>query len=57
MSDGEVRRFRPGSLVLVEDVAGRGHITRRVGPPRRETLMVTIAPISHVEGKTGADAT
>jgi hypothetical protein len=27
-SDGEVRRFAAGTVVLVEDVTGRGHITR-----------------------------
>jgi hypothetical protein len=27
-SDGEIRHFPPGAVVLVEDVTGRGHITR-----------------------------
>jgi hypothetical protein len=27
-SDGDVRRFGPGEIVLVEDTTGRGHITR-----------------------------
>ena len=27
-SDGEVRRAPPGTIVLVEDTTGRGHITR-----------------------------
>jgi hypothetical protein len=27
-SDGEIRRQAPGSVVLVEDTEGRGHITR-----------------------------
>ena len=27
-SDGEIRRQAPGSVVLVEDTRGRGHITR-----------------------------
>jgi hypothetical protein len=26
-SDGEMRRFQPGEVVLVEDLTGRGHIT------------------------------
>ena len=30
-SDGEVRRFGPGSALFVEDTAGKGHITRIVG--------------------------
>ncbi len=29
--DGERRRFRPGSIVLLEDVSGKGHVTRVVG--------------------------
>jgi mannose-6-phosphate isomerase-like protein (cupin superfamily) len=29
--DGETRRFGPGSVVLVEDVTGRGHCSRVVG--------------------------
>jgi hypothetical protein len=31
VSDGEVRRFRAGSVVLCEDTGGRGHTTRIVG--------------------------
>jgi hypothetical protein len=27
-SDGDVRRFRPGSVLLVEDTTGRGHTSR-----------------------------
>src|SRR6478609_5004501 len=38
VSDGEVRRFGPGSVVLVEDLGGRGHRTRSVGKEPRETL-------------------
>ena len=30
-SDGEVRRFGPGSALFVEDTAGKGHTTRIVG--------------------------
>ena len=28
VSDGEVRRFGPGSVLLAEDIDGRGHKTR-----------------------------
>src|SRR5690242_7092538 len=28
VSDGEVRRFGPGSVVLVDDLSGKGHTTR-----------------------------
>ena len=30
-SDGEMRRFEPGSLLLLEDTTGKGHTTRIVG--------------------------
>ncbi len=30
-SDGEVRRFGPGSATLVEDTTGKGHRSRAVG--------------------------
>ncbi len=30
-SDGETRRFTPGSIVLVEDTTGRGHASRSIG--------------------------
>lgn len=42
VSDGEVRRFGPGSVVLVDDLTGKGHTTRRVGETPRETLMITL---------------
>jgi hypothetical protein len=32
-TDGEVRRFGPGSLVLLEDTQGRGHVTRVIEAP------------------------
>jgi hypothetical protein len=44
VSDGEVRRFGPGSVTLVEDLTGKGHITRRVADVPRETLLVTLVP-------------
>ena len=31
VSDGEVRRFGPGSIVLLEDTSGKGHNSRFVG--------------------------
>jgi len=34
VSDGEVRRFGPGSLCLVEDTDGKGHVSRVVGSDR-----------------------
>lgn len=31
VSDGEVRHLGPGSIVLVEDATGKGHVSRVVG--------------------------
>lgn len=42
VSDGEVRRFGPGSVILVEDTTGQGHRTRRIGDTVRETLWITL---------------
>jgi Cupin domain. len=29
--DGQIRQFRPGDIVLLEDTWGKGHITRNLG--------------------------
>ncbi len=42
VSDGEVRRFAPGSVVLVEDTHGAGHITRPLGARTRTTLFIAL---------------
>jgi hypothetical protein len=42
VSDGEVRRFGPGSVVLVEDTIGAGHVTRPVGDTDRATIFVAL---------------
>ena len=34
VSDGEIRRFGPGAVLLVEDTTGRGHISQVVGANR-----------------------
>lgn len=39
VSDGEVRRFGPGAVTLVEDTHGKGHITRSLDPGPRATLL------------------
>ena len=44
VSDGEVREFPPGSVVLAEDTTGKGHTTRRVGDEPRATLMAPLSP-------------
>lgn len=41
-SDGEVRQIGPGSVVLVEDVTGKGHITRGTGTEERLSLFVPL---------------
>lgn len=43
VSDGELREFGPGDVVLVEDTTGKGHTTRRVGDEPRTTLMARLA--------------
>lgn len=40
VSDGSRRTFGVGDLLLVTDVAGRGHVTRTVGGPPFEALFV-----------------
>lgn len=41
-SDGTVRRFGPGSILLVEDTTGRGHISRAVDQQPRTSIFVTL---------------
>jgi hypothetical protein len=40
-SDGEVRRFGPGGVLMVEDTSGKGHRGRVVGGPAE----IAIAPL------------
>ncbi len=42
VSDGEVRRFVAGSIVLVEDTAGKGHVSRVVGSVDNAVAMVQL---------------
>lgn len=42
-SDGDKRRFGPGSILLAEDVTGKGHISRGVGNAERRTLFIALA--------------
>ena len=41
-SDGTKRRFGPGSILLAEDVTGKGHISRGVGNSERQTLFIPL---------------
>lgn len=43
VSDGEVRRFGPGSVVLVEDTSGKGHASRVLGKNDVLAVMVQLA--------------
>jgi len=42
VSDGEVRRFGPGSALLVEDTTGKGHVTRSLSGGPRATLIAEL---------------
>ena len=42
-SDGEVRHIGPGTVMLAEDLTGKGHITRGVGTAERLSIFVPLA--------------
>jgi len=42
VSDGEKRRFGPGSIFFVEDTVGKGHISRVVSPERGYCVAVPL---------------
>ena len=42
-SDGAVARCGPGSILLAEDLTGKGHTTRVVGGQERLTCLVPLA--------------
>jgi hypothetical protein len=42
VSDGEIRRFGPGSVLLVEDTTGKGHLTRSLSAEPRRTLIAAL---------------
>jgi hypothetical protein len=41
-TDGTVRRFGPGDLVLLEDTSGKGHVTRNIGDGYATFLVVPV---------------
>ena len=41
-TDGTVRCFKPGNLVLLEDTSGRGHVTRNTGDGYSTFLVVPV---------------
>jgi hypothetical protein len=42
-SDGEARQFAPGSVVLLEDTTGKGHISRLLGSEQAYSLFIQLA--------------
>jgi hypothetical protein len=49
-SDGSVRETAPGSLILFEDLTGKGHKTRAKGPNDHVALIIPLDP----RGSTGS---
>jgi len=43
VSDGDLRRFGPGAVLLLEDLTGRGHTNRVVGGVDAEAMLVSFA--------------
>lgn len=41
-SDGEVLRLTPGSILLIDDTTGKGHITKDVGDEEHIALMLPL---------------
>ena len=41
-SDGEVRVFGPGSVMLADDTEGKGHLSKHVGSEERISLFIHI---------------
>ena len=41
-SDGEVRQIGPGTIMLAEDVMGKGHITRGAGTTERVSIFIPL---------------
>jgi len=41
-TDGTVRQFGPGDLVLLEDTSGKGHLTRNIGDGYSTFLVVPV---------------
>jgi hypothetical protein len=42
VSDGEMRQFSAGSLVMLDDTTGKGHLTRVVGGVGVEAVFVQL---------------
>jgi len=44
-TDGTVRRFGPGDLVLLEDTSGKGHLTRNIADGYSTFLVVPVSAV------------
>jgi quercetin dioxygenase-like cupin family protein len=51
VSDGEMRKFGPGSVALVEDTVGKGHRSRVIGDERVFIAAVSLAELRSEESK------
>jgi hypothetical protein len=46
-SDGEVRRFGPGTIMLAEDTTGKGHLSKATSDEERLSLFVYLPEDPH----------
>ena len=44
IGDGTVKRLGVGDILIAEDLTGRGHYTREVGPEARVSVFVPLPP-------------
>lgn len=42
VGDGSKRQFGPGSIIMVEDTTGRGHMARTINHRSRKCIIVTL---------------
>jgi hypothetical protein len=42
VSDGSIRRIGPGDVVLLEDINGKGHVTRKIGVTTRRSAFLAL---------------
>ena len=41
-SDGEARKIKAGEIILVEDLTGKGHLSKSLGGQMRHSLFIPI---------------
>ena len=41
-SKGEIRQFKAGEILLLEDTTGKGHKTKNILPTRRKSIFITL---------------